>query len=276
MNEPLVLLETSIVAQGLPRPHNLEAALACEKVIRAEGATPKTVGLLRGELKIGLSEAEIEHFADPAAGILKISSRDLGWAMAGGATGATTVAATLRAARLCGARFVATGGIGGVHLGHPEDVSADLFELAHTPAAVFCAGPKSVLDIGLTLERLESLAVPVLGWHTDRLPAFYTRATEHAIPRIDGARALRETWETGSQGIVVAVPPPGELADNAALTAQALQDVEGVQGADVTPRLLARIAELSQGRSVQLNVELVVNNAREAARAAVEFFTESR
>lgn len=268
-----MLLETSIVAQGLPKPYNLEAALECERAIKAEGAIPKTVGVLDGELKVGLSEAEIRRFAEDGA--LKLSSRDLGWAIARRASGATTVAATLRAARLSGARFVATGGIGGVHLGHPDDVSADLFELAQTAAAVFCAGPKSILDIGLTLERLESLAVPVLGWHTDRLPAFYTRATEYVIPRIDEASALKATWETGSQGIVVAVPPPRELEDNAELTAQALQAAEGLPGPDVTPRLLAKIAELSGGRSVELNVELVVNNAREAAKAAVEFFKKT-
>jgi pseudouridylate synthase len=268
--EAVVLLETSIVAQGLPPPHNLEAAFECERAIREAGAVPKTVGVLEGELRIGLSEAEIRRLAEGAE---KVSSRDLGWAVAGGRPGATTVAATLRAARLSGARFLATGGVGGVHLGRPEDVSADLFELSRTVCAVFCAGPKSVLDVGLTLERLESLAVPVLGWHTDRLPAFYVRETEHCIPRIDGVEPLRRTWELGGQGVVVAVPPPRDLPDAARLVAEALKQTDDAAGPDLTPRLLAKIAELSGGRSVELNVELVVNNAREAARAAVDYFS---
>ena len=200
-----------------------------------------------------------------------MSARDLGWAIATNELGATTVAGTLRAAELTGLRFMATGGIGGVHLGRADDVSADLFELSRTACAVFCAGPKSVLDVGLTVERLESLAVPVLGWRTTTLPAFYVKETPHRIPSIENAAALRASWETGSHGIVVAVAPPRELPDAAQLTARALSETEDVAGADLTPRLLSRIAELSHGRSVEVNIELVVNNARQAAQAAVEY-----
>ena len=190
--------------------------------------------------------------------------------------GSTTVAASVRAAALAGIRFLATGGIGGVHLGHSDDVSADLYELAQSTVAVFCAGPKSILDVGLTLERLESYEVPVFGWQTDDLPGFYQLRTGHPVSGTvsgpeDAARVLRAGWGTGLRGVVVAVPPPGELPDAVELTARAVAEVGKVQGADVTPRLLARIADLSGGRSVRLNVDLVINNARAAAETALAF-----
>jgi pseudouridylate synthase len=176
---------------------------------------------------------------------------------------------------LAGVRFLATGGIGGVHLGHAEDVSADLFELASTPVAVFCAGAKTVLDIGLTMERLESLEVPVLGWHTDDLPGFYQLRTGHPVTPVAGprevARVLRASWGLGLNGVVIAVPPPAELEDAAELVARALTEVGEVSGQSVTPRLLAKIAELSSGRSLRLNVDLVINNARAAAETALAF-----
>lgn len=267
---PVVALETSIVGQGLPPPHNLRAATGCEEAIRAEGATPATIGVLDGRLRVGLSGQEIERIA---AGAVKVSARDLGPALVARLVGATTVAATMRVAAMAGIRFFATGGIGGVHRGHPEDQSADLVELSRTPVAVFCAGPKVILDLSLTLERLESLAVPVLGYQCDEMPAFYTRTSGRRVgARVDGpedaARAIAAAWATGSTGIVVAVPPPSDLPDVESLVERAVAELAGVAGSEVTPRLLARLAELSSGRSIDINVELVVNNARVAARVA--------
>jgi pseudouridine-5'-phosphate glycosidase len=266
----VVALETSIVGQGLPAPHNLRAAFECEAAIRAEGGVPASVAVLDGKLRIGLSAGDLERVA---AGAVKVSSRDLGPAIARGEIGATTVAATMRAAAMAGIRFFATGGIGGVHRGHPEDQSADLLELGRTPVAVFCAGAKIVLDLPLTLERLESLSVPVVGYGCDEFPAFYTRHSGCPVSaRVDGpqeaARVLRAAWDTGTRGIVVAVPPPGELDGAEELAQRAVQELAGFAGSELTPRLLARMAELSGGRSVDLNVELVVNNARVAAQVA--------
>jgi pseudouridine-5'-phosphate glycosidase len=270
---PVVALETSIVGQGLPAPHNLRAARECEAAIRKEEAVPATVAVLDGRLRVGLVDADLVRIA---FGAEKVSSRDLGPALAKGAVGATTVAATMRVAAMAGIRFLATGGIGGAHRGHPEDQSADLEELGHTRVAVFCAGAKIILDLSTTLEKLDSLAVPVLGYGCDEFPAFYTRHSPGRVSRVDGAEqtalVLRAAWETGARGIVVAIPPPSELEGAQEMAERAVREVAGVSGADVTPRLLARIAELSGGRSVEVNVELVVNNARIAAQVARAFF----
>ena len=236
---------------------------------------PATIGVVDGKLRVGLTDAEMQRIA---AGSVKISSRDLGAAIARGTLGATTVAGTVRAARLAGIRFMATGGIGGVHRGHPEDQSADLFEIATSPVAVFCAGAKIILDLKLTLERLESLAVPVLGYGTDEFPAFYTRRSGCPVSgRVDhpaqAARALRASWEIGDRGVVVAIPPPGELEGAEDMVLRAVTDEADVSGAGVTPRLLARVAELSGGRSLDLNVDLVINNARVAAQVARAYFS---
>jgi pseudouridine-5'-phosphate glycosidase len=270
---PVVALETSIVGQGLPPPHNMRAATECEAAIRDEGAVPATTAVLEGKVRVGLTRQQLERIAH---GALKVSSRDLGPTVAGGLAGATTVAATMRACEMAGIRFFATGGIGGVHRGHPEDESADLVELSRTGVAVFCAGPKIILDLQLTLERLESLAVPVLGYGCDEVPAFYLRSSGRPVSaRVDGAdqtaRALAASWATGSRGVVVCVPPPSELLDAEALVERATADLAGVAGAEVTPRLLARVAELSGGRSLDVNVELVVNNSRVAAQVARAF-----
>ncbi len=268
---PVVALETSIVGQGLPSPHNLQAAFGCEAAIREEGAVPASVAVLDGQVRVGLSAADLERVA---AGAVKVSSRDLGRAIVKGEVGATTVAATMRAAAMAGVRFFATGGIGGVHRGHPEDESADLTELGRTSVAVFCAGAKIILDLRLTLERLESLSVPVLGYGCDEFPAFYTKHSGCSVSaRVDGpqeaAHVLRAAWDTGTRGIVVAIPPPAELDGAEELAQRAVRDVSGAAGSEVTPRLLARMAELSGGRSLDLNVELVVNNARVAAQVAM-------
>ncbi len=208
-NRPVVALETSIVGQGLPHPHNLRAARESEAAIREEGAVPATVAVLGGVLRVGLTEAELERIA---TGAIKVSSRDLGWAIALRQVGATTVAATMRAATMAGVRFFATGGIGGVHRGHPEDESADLMELSRTPTAVFCAGAKIILDLPLTLERLESFGVPLIGYGTDEFPAFYSahsgcRVSARVDKPIDVARVLQASWATGTRGVVIAIPP---------------------------------------------------------------------
>jgi pseudouridine-5'-phosphate glycosidase len=267
---PVVALETSIVGQGLPAPHNLRAARGCETGIREEGGVPATIGVLDGQIVVGLTDAEVERIA---AGAIKVSSRDLGPALVRRAVGATTVAATMRAAEMAGIRCFATGGIGGVHRGHPEDQSADLVELGRTAVAVFCAGAKIILDLAYTLERLESLSVPVLGYGCDELPAFYSRHSGCRVPtRVDGpeetAAVLRAAWATGSRGVVVAIPPPGELDNAEEIVLRALRELSDVVGPEATPRLLARVAELSGGRALDLNVDLVVNNARVAARVA--------
>jgi len=270
--KPVVALETSIVGQGLPAPHNLRVALDCEAAIRDEGGVPATVAVLDGKLRVGLTRTDLERIASHSR---KVSSRDLGPALARAEAGATTVAATMRAAAMAKIRFMATGGIGGVHRGHPEDQSADLLELALSAVAVFCAGPKIILDLPFTVERLESLSVPVLGYGTDELPAFYTKRSGLPVSaRVDGpaetARTLASAWLTGSQGLVVAIPPPAELPDAAAIVERALREVTASAG-EVTPRLLARMAEISGGRSLDINVELVVHNARIAAQVAREY-----
>jgi pseudouridine-5'-phosphate glycosidase len=271
---PVVALETSIVGQGLPAPHNLNAALGCEAAIREEGGVPATVAVLDGRLRVGLTGDELNRIA--AGGAVKVSSRDIGPALAARQVGATTVAATMRIAMMSGIRFFATGGIGGVHRGHPMDQSADLEELGRTPVAVFCAGAKIILDLALTLERLESLSVPVLGYGTDEFPAFYSRSSGFSVPvRVDGpdetAAILHAAWATGARGVVVAVPPPGELEGAEELVLRAVRELGELTGPEVTPRLLARVAELSGGRSLDVNVDLVINNARVAARVGARF-----
>jgi len=270
---PVVALETSILGQGLPAPHNLRAARGCEAAIRDEGAVPATVAVLDGRLRAGLTDDELERIASSS---VKVSSRDLGPALARHATGATTVAATMRVAAQAGIRFLATGGIGGVHRGHPEDQSADLEEMARSPVAVFCAGAKIILDLALTLERLESLSVPVIGYGCDEFPAFYSAHSGCPLDvRVDdpveAAAMLEAAWKSGSRGAVVAVPPPSELPEAESMASQAARELGATSGASVTPRLLARMAELSSGRSVEVNVELVINNARVAARVARAF-----
>ena len=277
-HRPVVALETSIVGQGLPQPHNLEAAFGCEQAIREEGAIPATIGVLDGRLRVGLTKPEIERIA---AGSEKVSSRDLGPTLAGRRAGATTVAATMRVASLAGIRFMATGGIGGVHRGHAHDQSADLDELGRTAVAVFCAGPKIILDIGLTLERLESLSVPVLGFDCDEVPAFYLARSGHKVSArvadaADAARVLAAAWASGSRGVVVTVPPPSELGGAEDFVSRAIARAGDVEGAGLTPRLLAEVAELSGGESLDLNVDVVVNNARTAARVARVFREEAK
>ena len=278
---PVVALESTIISHGFPYPANLECALECERIAREEGAVPATVAIIGGVIRAGLGQAEIEHLAT-TPGVPKASRRDLATLVAGGSDGATTVAATMMVAEMAGIRVFATGGIGGVHRGAETsfDISADLEELARTDVAVVCAGAKSVLDLGLTLEYLETHGVPVLGFGTDEFPAFYTRTSGFGVDArfdspADVAAVLRARLELGiSGGVIVANPIPAEHElshaeiDDVIETALAEAAAKGVRGKDVTPFLLGRIHALTGGRSEAANKELVYSNVRLAARIA--------
>jgi len=272
---PVVALETSIVSHGLPRPHNLDVGRAMAASVAAEGAVPAFTAVLDGVLRVGLDDAALMRLAN-APGVAKASARDLARLAAQGASGATTVAGTLALATAVGIDVVATGGIGGVHRGAGEsfDLSADLDALARTRAVVVCAGAKSLLDIAATMEWLESRSVPVVGWRTDRLPAFFAADAGLEVPRVDELRELVQLVRThralGGAGIVVAQPPPEPLEADAlaAWTAAAHETAvaRGIAGAAVTPFVLAEMARLSDGATVVANRALVLANAALAAR----------
>ena len=282
---PVVALESTIISHGMPYPQNVELATEVEAIVRSNGATPATIAVLDGVCCVGLDPLQLERLAKEP-GVYKATTRDLPWLIAAGLTGATTVAATMRIAALADIRVFATGGIGGVHRGAATtfDVSADLTELALTPVAVVSAGIKSILDIGLTLERLETLGVPVVVNGSDEFPSFYSRTSGLPAPRrLDGpialARLLHATWDLLrlTTGISIANPIPvaDEIpaAEIGALIEEALTELEvrGVSGQAVTPFLLARIVERSEGRSLLANLALVRNNAATAAQVAVEY-----
>lgn len=283
--QPVVALESTIISHGMPYPQNAETALAVEAAVRDGGAVPATIAVLGGRLKAGLSPDEIRSLGKRGQQAVKCSRRDLPFAVARGFDGATTVAATMIVAAMAGIRVFATGGIGGVHRNFDTtlDVSADLEELARTNVAVVCAGIKSVLDIGRTLEYLETAGVPVVGYGADTVPAFYTRSSGLPVDyRCDTpgevAAAMQSKWDLGLDGgMVVAVPVPEEhaLADSeiGGVIDEALAEMQhrGVTGKDTTPFLLARIAERTGGRSLDANIALVVNNAGTAAAIAVEY-----
>lgn len=277
---PVVALESTVIAHGLPYPASVQVARDMEEAIRMEGAVPATVGLRAGTIVVGLSPAEIEQLAT-ATHVLKVSRRDLAVALATHRLGATTVAGTMFCANLAGIRFFATGGIGGVHRGAETsmDISADLTELRRTPVLVVCAGAKSILDLDLTLEYLETQGVPVLGWRTSELPAFYVRSSGRVVAhRVDEpamvAAIARAQWACGLCGLVVACPLPAEHAMDPGPLAAAIDEAlrlareQGVHGAAITPFLLAHIARVTSGESVAANRALLVNNARWAARFA--------
>lgn len=278
---PVVALESTIISHGFPYPANVETARAAETVARDAGAVPATIAILGGRLKVGLSEEQIEYLGS-TPDIAKASRRDIATLLATGADGATTVAGTMLVAALAGIHVFATGGIGGVHRGADRsmDVSADLLELARTEVAVVCAGAKSILDLGLTLEVLETHGVPVLGYQTDEFPAFYTRTSGLSVDaRLDSAAQIAEVLRVRRDlgvggGTVIANPIPEQYAlDPAEVDGwieQALAEAEaqGVQGKAVTPFLLARIHELSGARSELANKQLVFNNVRLAALVA--------
>ncbi len=279
----VVALESTIISHGMPYPRNVETALAVEKIVRDAGAVPATIAILRGRLKAGLTGDEIESLGK-AKSVVKTSRRDIPFIVSKKLDGATTVASTMIIASLAGIKIFATGGIGGVHRGAGEtfDISADLQELAHTNVAVVCAGAKSILDIGLTLEYLETYGVPVVGFGTDEMPAFYTRKSGFGVDyRVDSekelAMALKAKWDLGlAGGMIVANPIPKEYEmdyktiNNAIGEAVFEAERAGIKGKKTTPFLLARVAELTGGESLDSNIQLVYNNARVGANLAVE------
>lgn len=282
LGKPVVALESTIISHGMPYPQNVETALKVEAVIRENGAVPATVAIIGGRLKAGLSADEIEYLGKKGRDVIKASRRDLPVLVARGADGATTVTTTMMIAAMAGIRVFATGGIGGVHRGAETtmDISADLEELAKTPVMVICAGAKSILDLGLTLEYLETKGVPVIGYGTDELPAFYTRRSGFKVDyRMDTpaeiAAAFRVKLDAGLEGgMLVTNPIPEEYSMNPevidAAISQALSEAsaQGIHGKETTPFLLARIKDITGGDSLASNIQLVLNNARLAAAVA--------
>ena len=281
---PVVALESTIISHGMPYPQNVETALQVEKIIRDEGAVPATIAIIGGRLKAGLSEKEIDYLGKTGTGITKASRRDLPILVARGADGATTVTTTMMIAAMAGIKIFATGGIGGVHRGAETtmDISADLEELAQTPVMVICAGAKSILDLGLTLEYLETKGVTVLGYGTDELPAFYTRRSGFGVDyRMDTPRELAEAFHVKQElglkgGLLVTNPIPEEFSMDHEIINKAIDDAvaeakaKGIHGKETTPFLLAKIKDLTGGDSLDSNIQLVYNNARLAAVTARE------
>ncbi|ABB15680.1 pseudouridine-5'-phosphate glycosidase [Carboxydothermus hydrogenoformans] len=281
---PVVALESTIIAHGMPHPQNVETALAVEKVVRENEAVPATIAVIGGKIKVGLTCEEIEYLGEKGPEVIKVSRRDLPYVVAKGLDGATTVAATMFIAAMSGIKVFATGGIGGVHRGGEKsfDISADLQELARTNVAVVSAGVKSILDIGLTLEYLETYGVPVIGFGTDEFPAFYTRKSGYKVhitadTPAELARIIKVKWDLGLKGgVVVANPIPEEYSLDyeeitRAIDSAVLEAAEkGVRGKEVTPYLLAKVKDITGGKSLEANIQLVLNNARLAAKLAQE------
>jgi pseudouridylate synthase len=273
---PVVALETTLVAHGFPAPDGVEVGLESEAAVRAAGAVPATIGVLDGRVQVGLGRDELERFTSQAR---KAGPRDLASCAVQGALGATTVGGALAVARMAGIRFLGTGGIGGVHRGFPTppDVSADLLALVQSPVLVACSGAKSLLDVPATMEYLETLGIPVLGFRTDTLPLFYTATGGPPVPQrvedvAEAARVAGAHWELGGCGLLLASPPP-ESFDATDLIEEALAEAAraGVSGQAVTPFVLARLHERSGGRTLEVNRALIVANARLAAEVAVAF-----
>lgn len=283
-NKPVVALESTIISHGMPYPRNVETAMAVEAALRDGGAIPATIAVLNGKLKVGLSPDEIQSLGQLGLDAIKCSRRDLPFVVARRMNGATTVAATMIIAAMAGIRVFATGGIGGVHRGVEEtmDVSADLEELANTDVAVVCAGVKSILDIGRTLEYLETKGVPVIGYQTDNLPAFYSRDSGFPVDyRVDTAKeiaaAIKAKWAMKlNGGLLIGVPLPEEHAmpkeeiDSVIVDAIAEMQQQGISGKETTPYLLGSIAERTGGKSLDTNIQLILNNARVAAEIAAQ------
>lgn len=281
--QPVVALESTLITHGLPYPGNVETALSMEKAIRDGGAIPATIAVLKGRITVGLSTSEIESLGkQPTGSVRKCSRRDLPIAVGLGEDAATTVAGTMIVAHMAGISVFATGGIGGVHRGQPFDVSADLIELGRTPVAVVCSGAKSILDLPLTLEVMETQGVPIIGLGTDTLPAFYTRSSglpvdtcaetpQQVAQIIAAARRLQ-----AEHGILITVPVPAEDELPESVAEQAIQQAteeaaqQNVHGKDVTPFVLRRVVELTGGQSQRANMALLINNARVAAQIATE------
>lgn len=281
---PIVALETTIISHGMPYPQNIEMAKKVEQIIRDNGAVPATIGIMDGKIKIGLNDQELEEFATNKS-VEKVSRRDFPYVLATGKIGATTVAGTMIAAELAGIEMFATGGIGGVHRDGEVtwDVSADLTELANTSVAVVCAGCKSILDIGRTLEYLETQGVPVVGYKTDEFPSFYSRKSgygvDYKLDTPDSVAAVMDMkWKLGMQGgMVISNPVPEESAlpydQIESVIQQALTEAKenNIAGKKVTPFLLSKVKELTEGKSLETNIALVYHNAEVAAKVAVAF-----
>jgi pseudouridylate synthase len=277
---PVVALETTLVSHGFSGGRGLTAARAAEERVRAAGAVPATIGIVDGTVRVGLDGTELERFAEAGSGARKVGARDIAACVVQGALGATTVGGTLAVCRSAGLRFMATGGIGGVHRGFADslDISGDLVQIARTPAVVVCSGAKSILDVPATAELLETLGVPVLGWDTPTLPVFYSAEGGPAVPAvvttsIEVARVARTQWQLDqSSGLLLARPPASGL-DIEPVIAEAVRRVrrDGVTGQAVTPAVLALVEELSDGRSVEVNQRLIADNAALAAEVAVAY-----
>ena len=282
--KPVVALESTIISHGMPYPKNVETAMLVEKTIRDNGAVPATIAIIGGRLKAGLSPEEIEYLGKSGRKVAKVSRRDLAAIVARGADGATTVTTTMIIAHMAGIKVFATGGIGGVHRGAETtmDISADLEELASTPVMVVCAGAKSILDLGLTLEYLETKGVPVIGYGTDELPAFYTRRSGFGVDyRVDTPTELAAMFKAQQDlgmkgGMLVTNPIPEQYAmdkeviDAAIDQAVAESKEKGIHGKETTPFLLARVVELTGGDSLESNIQLVLNTAIVASKTAAE------
>ena len=280
--KPVVALESTIISHGMPYPKNVETALLVEQTIRENGAVPATIAVIGGRLKAGLSKDEIEHLGKSGRAVAKASRRDLPVLVARGEDGATTVTTTMIIAHMAGIRIFATGGIGGVHRGAEVtmDISADLEELAQTPVMVVCAGAKSILDLGLTLEYLETKGVPVIGYGTEELPAFYTRKSGFGVDyRVDSPEELAAIFKAQRDldykgGMLVTNPIPEEYAMDKTIIDAAIEKAlleakeQGIHGKETTPFLLAKVVELTGGDSLESNIKLVLNNAKVAARTA--------
>jgi pseudouridine-5'-phosphate glycosidase len=277
---PVVALETTLVSHGFSAGRGLAAAVESEERVRASGAVPATVGILDGAVRVGLDGRELERFAEAGTRARKAGARDIAACVVQRALGSTTVGGTLAACRMAGIVFMATGGIGGVHRGFAEslDISADLVQIARTPAVVVCSGAKSMLDVPATAELLETLAVPVLGWQTATLPLFYTAAGGPPVSAVIGtsaeaARVARAHWSLNPSGGLVLARPPADGLDLTDLITGAVQRVQaaGVTGQAVTPAVLALIEDLSDGRSVTVNRALIADNAGLAGEIAVAY-----
>jgi pseudouridylate synthase len=282
---PVVALESTIVAHGMPFPQNLAMARQVETIIREHGAVPATVAIVDGKMRVGLNDEELSNFAETGPSIMKVSTRDMPFVVARKMLGATTVASTMRIAAIAGIAVFATGGIGGVHRGAATsfDVSADMTEFAESNVAVVTAGAKAILDLPLTLEKLETLGVPVIGFSTDEFPSFYSRSSGLKVPmRCDTASEIaalmKAKWDMGLRGgLVIANPIPADDEIPAAEIFEAIGEAivaaadQGIGGKNLTPFLLARLAKTTGGRSLQANIALAFNNARVAAEIAVAF-----
>ncbi len=283
-NKPIVALESTIISHGMPYPQNMETALGLENIIRQNEAIPATIAIINGRIKVGLSIDQIEQLST-GKDILKVSRRDIPYVIAMGLNGATTVASTMIFSNICGIKVFSTGGVGGVHRGAEKtfDISADLTEISNTSVAIVCAGVKSILDIGLTLERLETLGIPIIGYKTDKFPAFYLRDSGFktdikADTPIQCAEILKTKWDLGLRGgAIIANPIPQKYEGNKDIINKAIKaaleeaKTHKISGKDITPYLLDKVKDLTGGESLEANIALANNNADLAAKISVEY-----